>query len=252
MIETCALNGFYSPAQRARFLQAVGRRFSVRTFTGEADTARKSALHYAAERVALPGVRLEIANCEEHKLYMKLPGVAPITGTGQYAAVIADMTHPYARYHAGISGEAFVLEATSLALGTCWVASFKRGGLTVETKENEKVLAVIPFGTYDCDMTPRRRKKLTDICDGDPAEWPIWAYNAAECVRNAPSAVNLQPWRMGYAGRTLMLQKKGLGGDMDMGIALLHMSLGVGEKEHLIRWEEGKYMASLLAEDRIL
>ena len=38
---------------------------------------------------------------------------------------------------------------------------------------------------------------------------------------------------------------------LDMGIALLHMSLGVEEKDHLIRWEDGKYVASLLAEDRL-
>ena len=41
------------------------------------------------------------------------------------------------------------------------------------------------------------------------------------------------------------------GADLDMGIALLHMSLGVGEKEHIIRWGEGKEIASLIAEDRI-
>ena len=252
MMENCALNGFYSPAQRTRFLQAVGHRFSVRTYSGEADPAKLSALYYAAERVALPGVRLVLEKCEEHKLYKKLPGVPAVSGTGQYAAVIADMIHPYARYHAGISGEAFVLEAVSLELGTCWIGSFKKSGVHIELKKNEAVLAIIPFGTYDSDMTPRKRKKLTDICSQDPAQWPLWAYNAAECVRNAPSAVNLQPWHMSYAGRTLMLEKKGLGTRLDMGIALLHMSLGVGEKEHIIRWEEGKNVASLLAEDRIL
>ena len=36
-----------------------------------------------------------------------------------------------------------------------------------------------------------------------------------------------------------------------MGIAMLHMSLGVGDKPHVIRWGEGKEVASLVAEDRI-
>ena len=252
MMENCALNGFYSPAQRARFLQAVGHRFSVRTFSGEADPAKLSALRYAAEHVALPGVRIVIAKCEEHKLYKKLPGVAAVSGTGQYAAIIADTTHPYARYHAGISGEAFMLEIFSLELGGCWIGSFKKRGISIPLKKNEKVLAVIPFGTFDGPMNPRKRKKLTDICTHDPTQWPLWAYHAAECVRNAPSAINLQPWRMNYAGRTLMLHKKGLGTRLDMGIALLHMSLGMGEKDHVIRWEDGKNVASLLAEDRVL
>ena len=72
-----------------------------------------------------------------------------------------------------------------------------------------------------------------------------------DAMSQAPSAVNLQPWRLSYAGRTLLLMKGGLGGsELDLGIALLHMSLGVGEKEHEIQWGEGKEIAALLAEDR--
>lgn len=252
MMEHCALTGFYSAAQRARFLQATSQRFSVRSFTGEADAAKKTALLYAAEKVALPGVRLVIGHGEEEKLYKKLPMVPVISGTGQYAAVVADMSVPYAAYHAGISGEAFVLEVVSLGLGACWIGSFKKDGLDLELSKTEKVLALIPFGTFNGKAAKRKRKKLTAICSGNPTDWPLWAYNAAECVRNAPSAINLQPWHMSFAGRTLMLSKKGLGTKLDLGIALLHMSLGVEEKEHLIRWEDGKYVASLLAEDRLL
>lgn len=250
-MEHCALTGFYSAAQRARFLQATSLRFSVRTFSGEADAARKTALVYAAEKVALPGVRIVIGSGEEDTLYRKLPGVSRITGTGQYAAVIADGNVPHAAFHAGISGEAFMLEVFSLGLGGCWIGSFKKSGLDMALAPGEKVMALIPFGTYNGPMAKRKRKKLNAICTGNPTDWPLWAYHAAECVRNAPSALNWQPWHMDFAGRTLMLQKKGPGTPLDLGIALLHMSLGLGEKEHIIRWEDGKNIASLLAEDRI-
>lgn len=250
-MENCALTGFYSAAQRARFLQAASQRFSVRTFSGEADAARKTALLYAAEKVALDGVRIVIDDAQEQDLYRKLPGVSPIWGTGQYAAVIADESVPNAFYHAGISGEAFMLEIFSLGLGGCWIGSFKKSGVKATLSPTEKVLAVIPFGTFDCPMPKRKRKKLTAICNGNPTDWPLWAYNAAECVRNAPSAINLQPWRMAFAGRTLVLKKKGLGTKLDMGIALLHMSLGLEEKEHILRWEDKPYVASLLSEDRL-
>ena len=50
-MESCPLNGFYSPAQRARFLAAVSVRASVRQFAGEPDVAQRSALNYAAARV---------------------------------------------------------------------------------------------------------------------------------------------------------------------------------------------------------
>lgn len=251
-MDHCELTALFSPAQRTRLLQATTRRFSVRTFSGEADAPQLSALQYAVQKLTLPGVRLVIDSCEERKLYKKLPGVPAISGTGQFAAVIVDTAIPYAKYHAGICGEAFVLEAFSLGLGACWIGSFKKSGLHIQLAEYEKVAAVIPFGTFDGEMHPRKRKTLASICNGNPTDWPLWAYNAAECVRNAPSAINFQPWHMSFAGRTLMLRKKGLGTKLDLGIALLHMSLGVGEKEHIIRWEDGKQIASLLAEDREL
>ena len=88
------------------------------------------------------------------------------------------------------------------------------------------------------------------------------AYKAAPLTREqldvlidaalqAPSAMNLQPWKMNYAGRTLQLLRTGLGAhELDMGIAMLHMSLGAQEKEHVVFWGEGQTAATLLAEDR--
>lgn len=250
-MENCALNGFFAPAQRARFLAAVSQRHSIRTYAGAPDVAQLSALNYAAARVCLPGVRIEIFQCVPEKLFRTLPFVDTIIGTDRCAAVIVDQNVPRAGIHAGVSGEAFVLEAVSLELAACWVAMFKRGGVDLPLAEGEKVAAVIPLGVPAEENTSRKRKKLTEICMGDPTAWPLWAYHAAECVRFAPSSMNRQPWKLAYAGRTLVLNKAGMGMDLDMGIALLHMSLGVGEKEHIIRWGEGKEIASLIAEDRI-
>ena len=184
-------------------------------------------------------------------MFRRWPFVGGIAGTTRYAAIIADETLPRAQLLAGISGEAFMLEAVSLGLGTCWVGSFKRSGVDVALGEHERVLAVTPLGVPAQETAAHKRKKLTRICRGDPTAWPLWAYNAAECVRFAPSAFNLQPWRMQFAGRTLVLSRTALGGGLDLGIALLHLSLGVGEKEHVIRWGEGREIAALIAEDRI-
>lgn len=249
-MEPCALNGFFSPAQRARLLNAVSARRSVRAYRGEPDVAQLSALHFSAARACLPGVRIEIADTDPALLFRRLPVVGGIAGTGKYAAVIVDEAAPRALLHAGISGEAFILEATSLGVGTCWVASFRRKECFLPLEEHERVAAVTPLGVPN-DVNPgRKRKKLSEICAGDPSAWPLWAFNAAECVRQAPSAVNLQPWRLAYAGRTLMLMKGGLGGsELDLGIALLHMSLGAGETPHEIHWGEGKEIASLIAEE---
>ena len=247
----CALNGFFSPAQRARYLAAVSQRRSVRAYSDTPDVSQLSALNYAAARVCLPGVRIVIGEAPSALLFRKLPFVETVTGTNRYAAIIVNESVPHAAVHAGVSGEAFILEATALNVSTCWVAFFKRSGVAVPLEPGEKVAAVTPLGVARETSAPIRRKKLTDICASDPAAWPLWAYNAAECVRLAPSAMNRQPWRLSFAGRTLMLSNAGLGTPLDMGIALLHLSLGVGGKDHLISWEEGRDVASLVAEDRI-
>ena len=249
-MDACAINGFFSSAQRARWLSAVPGRRSIRTYAGDPGVEALSALAYTAARVSLPGVRLAIGDAQDSDLYRRLPFVDPVRGTKKYCAVIVDDAIPNALIHAGVSGEAFVLEAAALGLGTCWVAAFKRGGANVPLEEGEKIKAVIAFGIPGENGLPRRRKRLSEICTPDPADWPLWAYNAAECVRVAPSAVNLQPWRLAYAGRTLSLSAARAGAGLDLGIALLHLSLGVGDKPHRICWGEGKEIAALIAEDR--
>lgn len=250
-MDDCALNGFYSPAQRARFLAAVSVRASVRQFAGEPDVAQRSALNYAAARGCLPGVRIEMGEAAPARLFRSSPFGTGITGTSRYAAIIIDETVPHVQLYAGISGEAFMLEAVSLGLGTCWVTSFKRNGVDAALKKHERVVAVTPLGVPASENAAHKRKRLGQICNSDPAAWPLWAYNAAECVRFAPSALNLQPWRLQFAGRTLVLSRTAFGGYLDLGVALLHLSLGVGEKEHVIRWGEGREIAALIAEDRI-
>ena len=253
-MEKCAINSFFTPAQRARFYAAVSRRESVRTFISAPDGETLSALQYASARLCLPGTRIEIRECDEKKLYGAMPFVETIMGTSCYAAFIVDTGVPHAMEHMGISGEAFILEAVSMGLGTCWVAgTYHRSAVDAELNENEKIVAITPLGVpADMGNKERKRRNLRDICFTAPDQWPLWAYNAAECVRIAPSGINLQPWKLNYAGRTLQLMKRPfMGSALDMGIAMLHMSLGVQDKEHLVYWGDGREVATLLAEDRI-
>ena len=188
--------------------------------------------------------------CE--KLCMKLPGVERVNGTTRFAVLLADREVPHAEQHAGFLGEALVLEAVSLGLGACWLGSFRRGALPVPLREGERAAAVIALGVpLENELQARKRKPLQKLCGGDPSGWPLWAYNAMECVRSAPSAMNFQPWRFSFAGRTLLLRKKWYATGLDMGIAMLHMTLGAGEKPHVLCWGDGKEVASLVAEDRL-
>ena len=250
-MEDCALQALLTQNQRERLRAAVARRTSVRAYIAPPDVAQLSALSFSAARLRVPGMRLEIGACEDDRLYFGVPFVDKILGSGSYAAVIVERGAPYGRLYAGACGEALALEAVSLGLGTCWVSgTFRRGAVALPLDAHERVAAVIALGVPAREKHKRTpRKKLTELCSTDPAGWPLWAFDAAECVRVAPSKMNMQPWRLSYAGHTLQLEKTPLADDLDMGIALLHLSLGVGEREHILRFGEGRVAATLFSRD---
>jgi len=248
-MDGCALNGFYSPAQLQRYLTALPRRYSCRAYGGAPDAGQLSALHYAAERVCLPGTRIVIAACGEG-LFLHVPFVEPIRGTDQYACFIADMRRELPRAQMGIGGEAFVLEAAAMGVNTCWVSgTYRRGAVDVPLAEGERVLAVTPLGIAARGETPsRKRKPLASICLTPPDQWPLWAYQAADAVRRAPSAVNRQPWRLSYGQNTLRLLGR-KADSLDMGIAMLHMEAAAGGRRRHWEWGENGCVAHLIAEE---
>lgn len=249
-MEASILNTFYSPAQLERWRAAIPGRYSCRAFSGAPDAGQLAALHYAAQRVCLPGTRIVIADCPD-QLFLRVPLVEHIHGTAQYACVIADMEQSLPRTLAGISGEAFVLEAASMGVGTCWVSgTYRRSAVDVKLGETERVLAVTPLGIPAAQDAPPRhkRKKLASICMTPPENWPLWAYQAAEAVRRAPSAVNLQPWTLSYGQRTLRLLGR-KPDSLDMGIALLHMLAAVGDTRYHWEWGQEKCVAHLIVEE---
>lgn len=248
---SCPLNRFYSPAQRARYRDAMARRYSCRAFDGVLDSAVLSALNYAAARVCLPGTRIVIADCSD-ELFFGLPVVGRIRGMRKCAFLFASRQLSDPRLIAGISGEAFVLEATAMQVGTCWVSgSYRRRNVPVTANEDELLVAVIPLGVPENpkEEIKRHRKSLSQICLSAPAQWPLWAYNAAEAVRIAPSAVNLQPWKLSYSQHALRLMGKKRD-SIDMGIALLHMEAAAGDENCCWEWGENGCIAHLLYEEK--
>lgn len=145
-----------------------------------------------------------------------------VKGAPAYAALVGRTDSPYVHERVGYTGEAVVLEATSLGLATCWVGGFFRpeaAARLLGVAARERVLAVIPFG-YAAPRTreeslmsgfvrSHRRKPLTDLVvpdasgdAGDPARWPGWVRAALEAARLAPSAMNRQPWRFAVESRS--------------------------------------------------
>jgi len=145
---------------------------------------------------------------------------------------------------AGYLGEAFVLEATRLGLGTCWIAgTFDKAAAAelLQLEHGEQVVAVSPVGYPTTQQTGGERllrtmvkasarlsveKLAPGVLDGD---WPRWAVSAVQAVRLAPSGANRQPWRFRLDGDKLVMwraEKLYWTAPIDFGIARLHVEVG--------------------------
>lgn len=224
MMDVNGLCDAFSTADKASWLAAIPQRYSCRSFQKDADLPLMGALEYSVARLPVKGARIVLGQCApDDRLLFPVPFISAFSGVTRYAMVIADKSQPVSALLAGLAGEAFVLAAASMGVTTCWVAgNFIRSACDVQLQENERILAVIPFGLAEDSTFARKRKPLKQLCKGDPAPWPLWAYQAAEAVRGAPSAMNRQPWRFDFTGSTLRVDFSSFN-SLDTGIALLHL-----------------------------
>lgn len=241
----------YTPAQRTRLAQAIGRRYSCRAFAGAPSVADWASLSYAAQRYALPGARLALLHVEENLFTGTVLGVGRITGCTAIAAVIASADAERSRIHAGILGETFCLEACSMGLATCWVSgTYRKRMLTVDLRPGEAVLAIIAVGVPSGQQPPivRRRKPLEKICGGDVSRWPENMRRVAEAVREAPSAMNMQPWQLNLASSRLTIDTADRA-QLELGIALCHAELTL-DLPHVWQFGSGRKETAVWAQPK--
>lgn len=175
-------------------------------------------------------------------------GYGIIKGAPSYLAFIGDPERSERDEMLGYIGEAAVLEATHLGLGTCWVSgTFDPAAASrdLELSAGERLLSVSPLGypkesySFTEKMMKRAagshsRKPLEDLARGEAlSRWPEWARTAAEAARRAPSALNRQPWIFHCDGQELSVEVDGAGSNrgsaskrLDCGIALRHLEIG--------------------------
>ena len=171
-----------------------------------------------------------------------------------YVAFIGNMDSSRVQEAVGYTGEAIILEATTLDLSTCWVGGFFRPeavGRQVPIAQNERILAVTPVGypqeSYSFQeklMTGfgymHKRKRLSDLVTGTPKQ--DWMKKAIKASRLAPSAVNRQPWRfvLGENSITVTIDNSRdtykISRRLDCGIAMLHLELGARYSGTNGRW----------------
>jgi hypothetical protein len=194
-----------------------------------------------------PGARAVVVNASPEEVFKGFLGhYGKIKGAPAFTVFIGQPGDPHTQEKVGFLGEAVVLEATSLGLGTCWVAGFFRPDAAASlagAAPDERVLAVTPVGCVAEEWSfeekamagfgrSHRRKPLSDLVTGPPEkEWPIWIRAALEAARLAPSAVNRQPWRFLVREESITLSTDdlndsyGISKRLDCGIAMLHIEV---------------------------
>lgn len=260
----------------AEWAAAIVVRHSARTFNGKAvDAPTLQRLELLCEGLPAPEVARVV-------LVRDVPDIVFTGFVGSYGRVIGSPsallmigteTAPTFQESAGYLGEAVILEATSLGLGTCWIAGFFDRAVAstlVPLAPGERVLSISPLGY--AEPRPRagerlmkrmvgahRRKPVEVIApEFDEESWPAWAAEGVRLARVAPSAVNRQPWRFELdraatasglpaedllpAGAvTLSAVTKGPEGNvprrLDCGIAMLHFEVGARLMGASGRWE---------------
>lgn len=258
------------------WLRAIGRRHSTRTYTGKPVSAEQlgSLREVVSSFTPWTDAGVELIEHATPDLFTGIVGsYGRIKGAPSALVVLVDTDSASAQAHAGYLGEAAVLQATSLGLGTCWVGGgFSESAVSrhVNGLSGRRVVAIIAVGhpAERLSATDRSMKLLANSAKRKPAaelmaeggrDWPQWALAAVETARTAPSAVNRQPWRFRLDGDDLVIsQDKPDGGkhklcrSLDCGIAMLHAELGARSAGERRWWRDaagtGLDVATLVAE----
>ena len=223
---------------------AMYARSSVRKYTGAPDKEQLDRLGVLCKKLSWQGITVRM---------FKGPGLkSQIKGTDVYAVIVAKRGTPMEME--GFMGEALVLEATTMGLGTCWLgAGFVPEIISrnVNLQTDESVHCVISIGKCDMPAFAPKRKAIKKICNVDEAALAglgAWQKEAVKAARIAPSAANFQPWKI-EADKTsvailepeFVLYKKYA--PLDRGICMLHAAVGAHHAGRDAIWKkvEGGY-----------
>lgn len=252
--------------------EIIRARHSVRTYCPEAlpEKTKMQLKEYAMgiRGPFSPKVRIELIDNPliAEKAGGKIGTYGIIKGARDYAAAIVE-TGEKDLEQLGFVMEKFILYATSLDLGTCWLGgTFNKSqfGELAALKKGESLPAVTPIGHAKdrksvLDSLMRlaagsdRRKSWAELFYDESFSRPLHEQDAGECgealeaVRLAPSASNKQPWRVLIHGEDChfyMLADKPSEGELgfnihriDMGIAMCHFEMVMEESGAMGSWK---------------
>ena len=216
---------------------AMLRRSSVRKYTGAPDKEQLDRLGVLCRKLSWQGVTVRM---------FKGPGLKGIKGTDVYAVIVAKKGTPMEME--GFMGEALVLEATAMGLGTCWLGAMFYPEIinrNVNLQNDEGVHCVIALGKCDMPAFAPKRKDVVKLCgktEDELSALGVWQKEAVMAARLAPSAVNQQPWKIeadktsvSILETTVLLKKYA---PLDRGIAMLHAAVGAHHMGREAVWKK--------------
>ena len=236
-------------------IDLIRKRRSVRTFNNErlSDEDQGKIKEYAKTANNPYGIDFEWFFLDSKKEDLSVPVIVGcdtyITGKAKKCEHLEEAF--------GYSLEKIVLYATSLGIGTTWIAgTMDRKGFekAIGLKDEEVMPCISPLGYPAEKMSFREammrkgakadeRKNYAEIFFDEGFNKPLLIddemKDVFEAVRLAPSAINRQPWRIIKQGNSYHFYKKqGIKIDpdfdmqkIDMGIAMCHFDMLLKEKE---------------------
>ena len=231
-----------------KYRQAIGQRVSTRRFAGgavaesELDKLRGLVGAYNEES----GLSMQLVVGDTAPFEGKQAS-GMFQGSSGYLALIGKASDAHRMEKEGYFGERFVLEATSMGIGTCWVASsFGREKSAASVGEGEILDLAIVFGIAEKKLSLKEKmirkvlgKNARTIADVAPdAEVsPEWFKAGVYAVMKAPSTKNSMPFLFAFNNGAAVA--KAVGDHervmVDLGIAKLHFEIGAGNG----KWEQG-------------
>ncbi len=217
--------------------EAIKTRHSVRQY-----------LNKAIDADTLGALQTEIAACnKEGKLHFQLVTDEPkafdgfmahygkFSGVTSYIALVGRKGDDLEE-KCGYYGERLVLRAQQLGLNTCWVAmSYRKIPGAFAVDEGEKLTVVIALGYGKTQGAAHKSKPAEQVCGNTGADAPGWFLAGVEAALLAPTAMNQQKFRFGYAdGKVIAAPGKGFYTKVDLGIAKYHFEIGAGKEN--FRW----------------
>lgn len=229
--------------------EAILRRVSNRKYTAEPLSDSEIAqLNKAIDQCnRAGGLRFRlITDCPEAVSTVKSYGL--FSGVRAFVALVGLADDPHMAEKCGYYGEQFILAATAMGLGTCWVGgTYDRSACLPYAKEGEVLCGVIPVGHVSEEQgvgeklirsVLRRKSKSVEELSVGLADAPDYFRAGMEAVQRAPSACNFQPVCIHYENGVIsahLTEHKDFS-MVDLGIAKYHFEIGA----HGGTWQWGE------------